>query len=125
MIIQSKKVYFEEKLLPKQIEIKDDKIIGVYPYGLYKADKDYKDLIIMPGLCDVHNHGYNGGESNTADRKWLKEWTSYLPGEGVTSTLASISSFPKDGLLKALKNIGEFIDKDNKKGTHILGVYEE
>ncbi len=125
MIIQSKNVYFEEKLQPKQIEIKDDKIIGVYPYGLFKADKDYKDLIIMPGLCDVHNHGYNGGESNTATRKWLKEWTSYLPSEGVTSTLASISSFPKDGLLKALKNIGEFIDKNNKKGTHILGVYEE
>ena len=125
MIIQSKKVYFEEKLQPKQIEIKGDKIIGVYPYGLFKADKDYKDLIIMPGLCDVHNHGYNGGESNTATRKWLKEWTNYLPSEGVTSTLASISSFPKEGLLKALKNIGEFIDKDNKKGTHILGVYEE
>ena len=125
MIIQSKNVYFEEKLQPKQIEIKDDRIIGVYPYGLFKADKDYKDLIIMPGLCDVHNHGYNGGESNTADKKWLKEWTEYLPSEGVTSTLASISSFPKEGLLKALKNIGEFIDKDNKKGTHILGVYEE
>ena len=125
MIIQSKKVYYEEKLQPKQIEIKGDKIIGIYPYGLFKADKDYKDLIIMPGLCDVHNHGYNGGESNTATRKWLKEWTSYLPSEGVTSTLASISSFPKEGLLKALKNIGEFIDKDNKKGTHILGVYEE
>lgn len=125
MIIQSKKVYFEEKLQPQQIEIKGDKIIGVYPYGLYKADVDYKDFIVMPGLIDVHNHGYNGLESNTATRKWLKEWTNYLPSEGVTSTLATISSFPKDGLIKALKNIGSFIDKDNKSGTHILGVYEE
>ncbi|MBR5341874.1 MAG: N-acetylglucosamine-6-phosphate deacetylase [Erysipelotrichaceae bacterium] len=125
MIIQSKCVYYEERLQPKQIEIKKDKIVGVYPYGLFKVDKDYGELIIMPGLCDVHNHGYNGCESNMATRKWLKEWTSYLPSEGVTSTLASISSFPKAGLLKALKNIGEYIDKDNKKGTHILGVYEE
>lgn len=125
MIIQSKNVYYEEKLQPKQIEIKKDKIVGVYPYGLYKADVDYKNLIVMPGLCDVHNHGYNGCESNTANKKWLKEWTSYLPSEGVTSTLASISSFPKEGLLKALKNIGNFIDSDNKTGTHILGVYEE
>ena len=125
MIIQSKCVYYEERLQPKQIEIKKDKIIGVYPYGLFKVDKDYGELIIMPGLCDVHNHGYNGCESNMATRKWLKEWTTYLPSEGVTSTLASISSFPKAGLLKALKNIGEYIDKDNKKGTHILGVYEE
>lgn len=125
MIIQSKRVYFEERLKPKQIEIKKDKIVGVYPYGLYKADKDYKDLIVMPGLCDVHNHGYDGKEANTADKKWLDKWTSYLPSEGVTSVLATISSHPKAGLLKALKNIGEYIDKHNKKGTHILGVYEE
>lgn len=125
MIIQSKRVYFEERLQPKQIEIKEDKIIGVYPYGLYKVDKDYKGLIIMPGLCDAHNHGYDGKESNTADKKWLDKWTNYLPSEGVTSTLATISSHPKAGLLKALKNIGEYIDKHNKKGTHILGVYEE
>jgi len=108
MIIQSKKVYFEEKLQPKQIEIRQDRIVGVYPYGLFKADVDYKDLIVMPGLIDVHNHGYNGLESNTATRKWLKEWTEYLPSEGVTSTLATISSFPKEGLIKALKVIGNY-----------------
>ena len=124
MIIQSTRVYFEEKLQPKQIKIEKDKITGVYPYGLFKVDKDYKDLIIMPGLVDVHNHGYNSLESNTATTAWLKEWTSYLPSEGVTSTLASISSFPKAGLLKALKVIGSFIDKPTF-GTHILGVYEE
>jgi len=125
MIIQSKYVYFEEKLQAKQIEIKKDKIVGVYPYGMFKVDKDYKDLIIMPGLCDVHNHGYDGKDANTADKKWLDKWTAYLPSEGVTSTLASISSFPKDPLIKALNNIGEYIDKHNNKGTHILGVYEE
>ncbi|MBQ0036309.1 MAG: N-acetylglucosamine-6-phosphate deacetylase [Firmicutes bacterium] len=125
MIIQSKRVYFEEKLQPKQIRIEKDTITGVFPYGLFKVDKDYGDLIVMPGLVDVHNHGYNGCESNNATKAWLKEWTAYLPSEGVTSTLASISSFPKKGLIKALKNIGEYIDKYNKEGTHLLGVYEE
>lgn len=125
MIIQSKRVYFEEKLQPKQIRIEKDTITGVFPYGLFKVDKDYGDLIVMPGLVDVHNHGYNGCESNNATKAWLKEWTTYLPSEGVTSTLASISSFPKKGLIKALKNIGEYIDKYNKEGTHLLGVYEE
>ena len=125
MIIQSTMVYYEERLQPKQIEIKKDRITNVYPYGLFKVDKDYGDLLILPGLCDVHNHGWNGHEANTATKKWLDEWTSYLPTEGVTSTLPSISSFPKEGLLKALKNIGEYIDKYNKKGTHLLGVYEE
>ncbi len=125
MIIQSRYVYYEEKLQPRQIEISKDMIKGVYPYGMFKADVDYGDLIVMPGLCDVHNHGYNGYEANTATKKWLDEWTSYLPSEGVTSTLATISSFPKEGLLKALKVIGDYIDKHNSRGTHILGVYEE
>lgn len=124
MIIQSKRVYFEEKLQPRQIKIEGDTITGVYPYGLFKADKDYGDKIVMPGLCDIHNHGYNKLESNTATLEWLKEWTSYLPSEGVTSTLASISSFPRKGLVKALKNIGKFIEKPTF-GTNILGVYEE
>ena len=124
MIIQSKKVYYEEKLQPKQIEIKKDLIVGVYPYNTKKVDVDYGNLIVMPGLVDIHNHGYNRHESSSATVKWLKEWTSYLPSEGVTSTLASISSYPKDLLLKALKNIGEYIDSPSF-GTNILGVYEE
>lgn len=125
MIIQSTRVYFEEKLQPKQIRIEKDTITGVFPYGLYKVDKDYGDLIISPGLTDVHNHGYNGLEANNATKKWLDEWTSYLPSEGVTSILPSISSSPKEGLLKSLKVMGEYIDKHNKKGTHLIGIYEE
>lgn len=66
MIIQSKKVYFEEKLQPKQIKIQKDTIVGVFNYGTYKVDVDYGSNIIMPGLIDVHNHGYNGHEANNA-----------------------------------------------------------
>ena len=124
MIIQSKRVYYDEKLQPLQLKIEDGKIVDIYAYGQFKANKDYKDNIIMPGLIDVHNHGYNLGDNNHATKKWLKEWTSYLPSEGVTSTLSTISSNPKDGLLKALKNIGEYIDEKHE-GTNILGVYEE
>lgn len=124
MIIQSRKVYYQEKLQPLQIEIKDDIIKGVYPYNLFRVDKDYEDLMILPGLVDIHNHGYDGGESNQATREWLTRWVEYLPTEGVTSTLAAISSFPKEGLIKALKNIGQFID-DPVFGTNILGVSEE
>ena len=103
MIIQSSKVYYEEKLQPLQLKIENGKIVDIYPYKQFKADKDYKDYIVMPGLVDVHNHGYNLGDNNHATEKWLKEWTSYLPSEGVTATLSTISSNPKDTLLKALK----------------------
>lgn len=124
MIIQSKKVYFEEKLQPKQIEIKKDTIVGIYPYGSHKVDVDYKNNIIMPGLADIHNHGYHGHEANNATSEWIKEWTNYLPSEGVTSSLFTISSYPKEGLLKSL-NLFKSYFKNPTKGAHILGVYEE
>lgn len=125
MIIQSKKVYYEEKFQPLQIEIKNDRIIGIYNYGQFKADKDYKNLQILPGLCDSHVHGYDGGSVCDATKPWLKKWCNYLPNEGITSVVAGISAHPKDRLLKACKNIGEYIDNDNKNGAHIIGVYEE
>ena len=125
MIIQSKNVYYEEKFQPLQIEIKNDLITNVYVYNQFKADKDYKDLLILPGLCDTHVHGYGDGSVCDATISWLKRWCKYLPQEGITSIVAGISSHPKDRLLKALHNIGEYIDKDNKVGAHVIGVYEE
>ena len=124
MIIQSKRVYFEEQLLPLQIEIKDDKIFALHQYNQFKVDKDYGDLMILPGLCDVHTHGYKGGTVNDATKEWLKEWTEYLPCEGVTSVVAGLSSHEKGALLKACKNIGEYID-ENHDGTRVIGIYEE
>lgn len=125
MIIQSRNVYYEEKFQPLQIEIKNDVITNIYVYNQFKADKDYKDLLILPGLCDSHVHGYGGGSVCDATIPWLKKWCKYLPQEGITSIVAGISSHPKDRLLKALHNIGEYIDKDNKVGAHVIGVYEE
>jgi len=125
MIIQSTKVYYGEKLQPKQIEIEGNKIVGIHEYNELMVDEDYKDNIIMPGLCDIHNHGYDNFEVTTATPEWLKKWCKYLPSEGVTSTLASISCFPKDGIIKALKVVGNYIDNENNDGAHILGVYEE
>ena len=124
MIIQSKKVYFEEKLQPKQIKIQKDTIVGVFNYGTYKVDVDYGNNIIMPGLIDVHNHGYNGHEANDATSSWIKMWCDYLPSEGVTSSLFTISSYPKQGLLKSLNLFKKYFEKPCK-GAHILGVYEE
>lgn len=125
MIIQSKNVYYEEKLQPLQIEIEKDVIKNVYAYNQFKVDKDYKDLLVLPGLCDSHVHGYDGGSVFDAKTKWLKKWCKYLPNEGITSVVAGISCFPKDKLLKACDNIGKYIDNDNKTGAHIIGIYEE
>ena len=124
MIIQSTRVYVDEKLQPLQIEIHENKIIKVLPYGFYEDVKDYQDKIILPGLIDVHNHGYNHGTCNRATKEWLKEWTSYLPSEGVTSTLFGFSCGEPNALMEALKNFKEFCEEGHD-GCQFLGAYSE
>ena len=124
MIIQSKRVYFEEKLQPRQVVIEDGKIKAVLPYGLKEGAVDYGDLMILPGLVDVHNHGYDGLDTNHATVEWLEKWMKYLPSEGVTATLATISSNPKENLLSGLNSVKQYMEHP-VTGAHLLGVYEE
>jgi len=124
MIIQSKKVWFDEAFRPLQLEISGSKITKVMPYGSSLVDKDYGDLMITPGLIDIHNHGYNGNDTNHADEKWLKEWMNYLPTEGVTSTVPSTSSASEEDIFKGLNAVANVIDED-PKGAKILGTYSE
>jgi N-acetylglucosamine-6-phosphate deacetylase len=124
MIIQSRNVYYEEQLQPKQVEIADGKIVNVLPYGIKPVDQDYGENWILPGLIDIHNHGYNGGDANHATEKFIREWMAYLPHEGVTATCPSTSSCPKATMLKGMRVIGEVMEK-GCEGTRILGVYSE
>lgn len=124
MIIQSTRVYYQEKLQPLQIEITNDTITNIYQYNQFKVDVDYKDLMILPGLIDSHVHGYDGVSVCDCNSEWLKHWCDYLPNEGITSVVAGISCYEKQALLKSLKAIGQHIDNPSK-GAHIIGVYEE
>ena len=124
MFIQSRNVYFNEKFEALQIEVANGKIKAILAYGTNKDVKDYGDLLILPGLVDIHNHGYLNCDANHATEEWLNTWVNYLPSEGVTSTLSTISTCPKATFMQGLSNIGNFLDKEHK-GSHILGVYEE
>ncbi len=125
MIIQSKNVYLDEKLRPAQLEIEQGMIKTIMPYGTTTVDHDYGDAWILPGLIDIHNHGYLKGDANHATVEWLDQWTSYLPSEGVTGTMSTISTYPYQPLLESLKVIGDYLDHQKDGHTIIHGVYEE
>ena len=56
MIIQSKQVWVADQFFPFQLEIEDEKITNMYPYGTKEVDKDYGELRIVPGFIDIgHN----------------------------------------------------------------------
>ena len=124
MIIQSKRVWFDEKFLPKQIEIEGNKIKEIYPYGLKKVDIDYGNERILPGLIEIHCHGCLRHDASHATPDWIRDWMKLLASEGVTSVTPAISTAPEEDILRSLSYFDEVITS-GYEGTRIIGIYSE
>ncbi|MDD7228335.1 MAG: N-acetylglucosamine-6-phosphate deacetylase, partial [Firmicutes bacterium] len=58
MIIKAKRIYLEDGLFNGYLEIEGSKIINIYNEDAdIKADIDYGNNRIIPGIFDTHNHG--------------------------------------------------------------------
>ena len=78
MIIQSKKVWIADQFFAAAIEVENEKIIGVLPYGSKPADVDYGDKRIVPGFLDIHCHGAFEFDTNDAQEEGLRNWTKHI-----------------------------------------------
>lgn len=124
MIIQSENVWIASQFIPAQIEIEEQKIKRVYPYGTHPVDVDYQDHKIVPGFIDIHIHGGYGIDTNDATFDEMVTLTQKLPSEGVTSFLPTTVTQTEEVLMRALKNVAEVKQQQNS-GTQILGVHFE
>lgn len=124
MIIQSKNVWINEQFQPAQLEIDNGKICNILPYGFKEVSNDYGQLKVLPGLIDMHCHGFNGMDCNYVDRQGFKHWMNSLPKEGVTSFLATTSTAPESNLLQSFACIKETIE-EHSNGAQCLGIHVE
>lgn len=120
MIIHSTRIYLEDGCKSGFLEIEDRKIVKFYPEGSdVKADIDYGNNRIIPGIFDTHNHGGFGydliNQTTTEDiLKYLKCQASF----GVVNVLTSTSGLINIDLLA--NEAGK--DQD---GARILGIHAE
>lgn len=124
MIIQSKRVWIAGQFLAMQVEMQDDKITDILPYGTKAADKDYGDKRIVPGFIDIHTHGAYGFDTNDAEPEGLRDWMKRIPEEGVTAILPTTVTQMPDVLTAALKNVAAVVN-EGYEGAEILGVHFE
>jgi len=124
MIIQSKNVWVNGQFQPMQIELKKQIIQNLWNYNEKKADLDVGEHWVLPGLIDVHCHGYAGCNANTATLDGLKNWNDHLPLEGVTSYLITTSTAPWEDLRTSFPIIDSFI-KSNPQASDPLGIHIE
>ena len=124
MIIQSKKVWIADQFIAAAIEINNEKITGIYPYGTKEADVDYGDKRIVPGFLDIHCHGAYGFDTNDANEEGLRTWAKGIVNEGVTGFLATTITQSEEGLTNAVANVAKVME-DGYEGAEILGIHFE
>lgn len=105
MILQSKRVWIGTKFMPAQIEIENDLIKAVYPYGTKEVDADYGSDRVMPGIIDIHIHGGYGVDTNDANEEQLRHLQEQLVKEGLTAWLPTTITQTEEVLTRALKNV--------------------
>ena len=121
--ISSNKVYINGVFSPKTLSIDNGKIVNIVD-GIIDPDVNYEDNKIIPGMVDIHCHGYLGLSCNNATEEGLIKWIEDLPKEGCTSILASTSTGDEKDILDSFATIAKVID-DHPIGAEVLGIHVE
>ncbi|MBQ7059622.1 MAG: N-acetylglucosamine-6-phosphate deacetylase [Firmicutes bacterium] len=81
---------------------------------------------LIPGMIDVHMHGYHGISCAAKTPEEVKNIGVYLAKEGVTGYAAGIASSPDEKAFRAIRN-NVIASKEWKKsnGAEILGIHME
>lgn len=102
------------------ILIQDDKIVDLVNKVDPKIDVvDYSDLIMLPGIIDVHNHGFAGW--SMTDYATIEEVQGYLKSlcsVGVTTVLPTAKP-------EAFESIANVCTIGNSLGASVYGIHSE
>ena len=124
MIIKNANVYTENcRFEEKDVFVKNGKFSDS---GQQEAEDDLlvdaKGLYMIPGLVDIHFHGCMGADMCDGTKEVLDVITAYEASVGVTSLCPATMTIPKDQLLRAMKNAGEY---EYQGGAHLVGINME
>ncbi|WP_445194277.1 N-acetylglucosamine-6-phosphate deacetylase [Staphylococcus xylosus] len=128
-VIANGRIYTENETIEKgYILIENGKIIQIAE-GEYQGDLttiDVKGQHVLPGFIDIHMHGGYGEDAMDASFEGLKHLSESLLSEGTTSFLATTMTQSDENIIKALKNIVDYQEKqDSLNAASIVGIHLE
>ena len=107
-------------------EVTDDGKFGVILPEAVPADAiDLNGATVIPGLCDVHNHGNSGEDFSDGNYEGLIKIAKYLASEGVTSFAPASMTLPYDVLEKAFATGRKLADEKPAGCSRIMGIQME
>ncbi len=104
----------------------DEKIRGIVsPAEIGGAEViDAEGKYVVPGLIDMHIHGYQGADASDGDAEAVVRMAEGLAKNGVTAWLPTTMTISYEALYKACDSIRVAM-KNNPNGAVILGVNSE
>ncbi len=116
-VLRSRRIVTEQGIVDGVIEIEDGKIVRIGP-AAGPADLDFEDQRIIPGIIDIHNHGFGGWSmTDPAKEKDVKGFAKAVASVGVTGVLPTA----KEEAFEAIADCtGQPLD-----GARIYGVHSE
>ena len=121
-------ILWQDKWVLDMDLVYDEKIIGL----IGKEEKydqpcqmiDLQGNRVIPGLIDVHIHGYQGSDAMDAKESSLRNISTGIAANGVTSFLATTMTMPMERIVAALEAIRPLVGQ-HLSGAEILGVHLE
>lgn len=111
----------------RDLYIKGGKIFFDSPESSDSNNREILDitgLTVLPGLIDLHIHGYKETDIASAGKEELETLCSDLLREGTTSFLCGLAANAHENTLESLKVVSEY-RKNQSAGAEILGFNME
>ncbi len=123
MYITSKNVWINEAFQPATLKLENGNIKQIIPsYQSAEGAEDYGELYVIPGMIDIHTHGFCGGGATDGDPEVYRKWQSFLPGEGVTTFLIGTQTKSEEKMRASLQAV-KTVKAENLKGAFIHGIF--
>ena len=103
----------------------DGKFGAVLPENVPADAIDLQGATVIPGLCDVHNHGNSGKDFSDGDYEGLVKIAKYLASQGVTSFAPASMTLPYDVLSKAFATGRKLADQQPEGCSRLMGIQME
>lgn len=124
MIIKDANVFTQDnRFVRGDVIVRDGRF--VHATGEQPTDEevvDARNLMMIPGLVDIHFHGCKGADMCDGTKEALDVIMDYEASVGVTSVCPATMTIPRDELLAVMKNAGAY---SYHGGAHLVGINME
>lgn len=126
MIIRGGKVFTDEfRFVTKDVFIENGKFVECESQVLDKTEIDASNLLVLPGLIDIHTHGDFGHDFCDADTDGLKVIAEYQKRNGITRFCPTSMTVSFENIADAFKSAKELHLSKDTKYAKIAGINME